>query len=176
MDTEQRLEPVGIICEECGVLAIDNGRGWHFCPLGEVLPCQGHNLRRQLSREGAARNRGSMSALMAPTSAPRESAALQEKSTTAEGPRLWVRRWARVPPFTRVFRNVPRAVNPPRQGKDNRGATLGVVLGSVTSGCDSSCAEDVPRPADRAAGPLVTTPQPCKGQSGFRTTSASYAS
>ena len=28
MDTDQRLEPVGIICEECGVLTIDDGRGW----------------------------------------------------------------------------------------------------------------------------------------------------
>jgi hypothetical protein len=52
----------------------------HTC---EVLPQRGHNLRRQLSREGAAT--GSMSALMAPAPAPSESPALQEKSTTAAG-------------------------------------------------------------------------------------------
>jgi hypothetical protein len=51
----------------------------------EVLPQRGHDLRRQLSREGAARNWGSMSAPHGPASAPRESAALQEKSTTPEG-------------------------------------------------------------------------------------------
>ena len=28
MDTEQRLEPRRLICDECGVLAIDDGRGW----------------------------------------------------------------------------------------------------------------------------------------------------
>jgi hypothetical protein len=28
VDTEQRLEPVGLICDECGVLTIEDGRGW----------------------------------------------------------------------------------------------------------------------------------------------------
>jgi hypothetical protein len=27
-EAEQRLEPVGLLCEECGVLTIDHARGW----------------------------------------------------------------------------------------------------------------------------------------------------
>ena len=62
------------------------------CPLGagmdssggfsssrEVLPQGGHDLRRQLSREGAARQLGVHDRHLWPSSAPQEVAALQEK-------------------------------------------------------------------------------------------------
>jgi hypothetical protein len=51
----------------------------------EVLPQRGHDLRRQLSREGAARNWGSMSAPHGPRLGTPRKCRLQEKSTTPEG-------------------------------------------------------------------------------------------